>query len=54
MAKKGTKAKKAGARPRAKASARDLSPRKPARGGAGSVMIPRVKWEMSELDAVKH
>ena len=56
MAKKGTKARKAGARRRAKASSRDLAPRKPARGGAGAlgpVSAPRCKWELSELDAGK-
>ena len=51
MAKKARK--KAGARRRSRTSPRDLAPRKGGRGGAGSVLIPRVKWEMSELDAIK-
>ena len=51
MAKTGKKT--ASARRRAKTSPRDLSPRKVNRGGAGSVLIPRVKWEPSDLDAVK-
>ena len=56
MAKKGKPAKKAGTRRRAKASSRDLAPRKPARGGAGvpgPVSAPRSKWELSEFDALK-
>jgi hypothetical protein len=56
MAKKGTQANKAGARRRAKASSRDLAPRKPARGGGvapGPASAPRSKWELSELDGVK-
>ena len=52
MAKKAKK--KASARRRSKTSPRDLAPRrKGSQGGAGSMLPPRVKWEMSELDAFK-
>ena len=49
------KAKKAGPRRRMKTSARDLWPRRSARGGTGAVgpvAAPRSKWELSELDGV--